>query len=371
MTTYKIIAPNRPTQMRLDVFSQNFHSVILRLRPNLLLVFLLAFIFARPVAAQNADVGVTIYPPNLDVITNDWMPYMIMVTNNGPGAAQNVTATTTLPANFGLIDASPSYAVTNNVLTFNFGTLTNLAARLISVRARPTNSGAFNLTATVSSSVSTDPVSANNSSNPGITVGTYLPGTLAVSMVSTSKFNPQTGLMEQTVQLSNTGPSSVPSARIVVSGLTSTNYVYFAAGTNDGKQFVLYPLPLEPMQTANLVLQFYSSTRTLVVSNSQFQAYPTVLASLNPPGVLGANIPITKVLRLSTGYTMIEYPSLIGSNYTILYSDDPAFTKPRAVPASIKAPASAIQWIDHGPPLTTSTPTPPAPRYYRVFINPI
>lgn len=366
MTPYRIITPNHSAQMRLD----RCLCQCLRLRPHLLHVLLVTVIFAQPVAAQNADVGVTVYAPNLDVITNDWMPYTIMVTNNGPGAAQNVTATTTLPSNFGLIDASPSYSLAGNVLTFNFGTLTNLAARFISVRARPTNSGAFNLTATVSSSVSTDLVSANNSSSAGISVGTYLPGTLTVSLVSTQKYNPQTGLLEQAVQLSNAGPSAVPSARIVVSGTTSTNYTYFAAGTNSGKQFVLYPLPLEPMQTVNLVLQFYSSTRTLVVSNLQFQAYPTVLASLNPPGVLGANIPITKVLRLSTGYTMIEYPSLIGSNYTILYSDDPAFTKPKAVPASITAPADVIQWIDHGPPLTTSTPTPPAPRYYRVFINP-
>lgn len=362
MTPSRIIAPNRPAQLRLSVCLHKLSSATLKL----LLLFLL---LARSAAAQNADVGVTVYAPHLDVITNDWMPYTIMVTNNGPGSAQNVTATTTLPANFGLIDASPSYSVAGNVLTFNFGTLTNLAARFISVRARPTNSGAFNLTATVSSSVSTDPVSANNSSSAGSSVGTYLPGTLTVTVLAQA-FNPQTGLHEQTLQLSNAGPSAVASARILVSGTTSTNYVWYEAGTNGGKQFVIYPLPLEPYQTGNLVLQHYS-TRSYSITNVQFQAYATTLASLNPPGLLGANVPVVDVVRLSSGYVMVEFPSVAGTNYTMLYSDDPAFSTPRVIPASIKAGGSAVQWIDHGAPLTTSTPTRPAPRYYRVFINPI
>jgi hypothetical protein len=39
-------------------------------------------------------------------------------------------------------------------------------------------------------------------------------------------------------------------------------------------------------------------------------------------------------------------------------------------PPAIVAPANRVQWIDYGPPTTTSAPTNSSARFYRVFQNP-
>jgi uncharacterized repeat protein (TIGR01451 family) len=329
-------------------------------------------LFAQlPIAATaqtSADLAIAIYNTPLDVYTNDYMPYSMFVTNLGPGTVSSVVVTNILPSGFSLIGATPAYTLTGNTLTFNLGSLTNLAVQKLTVSAKPTSAGSYTISSSVSSTSNTDPNTANNSANFSVNVGIYLSSTLTMSLVSTQFINFQDGLEDQWAQISNGGSSPIASARIVVSGLT-TESLYFAAGTNNGNPFVIYGSTLAPGQSANLLLEFYPYG-SFTFSSSQLHAFATPLANLTPPSNLGAPMSPSYSVQTSTNTVLIEWPSVVGQRYTVIYSDNPEFANPLFAPPTIVAPANIVQWIDYGPPLTVSAPTNAVPRYYRIYLTP-
>ena len=76
------------------------------------------------------------------------------------------------------------------------------------------------------------------------------------------------------------------------------------------------------------------------------------------------------IVELANGNMLIEWPSTVGRTYTVVYSDNVSFTNALMAPPSIVAPANRTQWIDYGPPTTTSAPTNSNARFYRVLQNP-
>ena len=143
------------------------------------------------------------------------------VTNYGPGTVTNVVVTNTLPSGFSLISASPTYTLTGNTLTFNLGSLTNLAVQKLLVSAKPASAGSYTFSASVNSTNNTDLNTANNSASFSVNVGNYLSGSLSASLVSTQLVDLQSGLEAQFIQIVNNGSASVSSARVVVTGLTN------------------------------------------------------------------------------------------------------------------------------------------------------
>jgi hypothetical protein len=67
---------------------------------------------------------------------------------------------------------------------------------------------------------------------------------------------------------------------------------------------------------------------------------------------------------------VIEFPTLSGSKYTVVYSDNVLFSNAQIAPPAIVASASQTLWIDYGPPTTTNAPSKASVRFYRVFQNP-
>ena len=65
---------------------------------------------------------------------------------------------------------------------------------------------------------------------------------------------------------------------------------------------------------------------------------------------------------------VIEFASVPGKTYTIVYSDDMKSWK-TAVPA-VTASANRTQWYDDGPPKTDSWPGERGKRFYRVVESP-
>jgi uncharacterized repeat protein (TIGR01451 family) len=319
-------------------------------------------------AQTSADLTIAMYNTPLDVYTNDYMPYSMFVTNLGPGTVASVVVTNILPSGFSLIGATPAYTLTGNTLTFNLGSLTNLAVQKLTVSAKPSSAGSYTVSSSVSSTSNTDPNTANNVSGFSVNVGNYLPSTLTMSLVSTNFTNFQLGLQDQWAQISNVGSSPIASARIVVSGLT-TKSLYFAAGTNNGNPYVIYGSTLAPGQSAELLLEF-NPHGSFTFSSSQLQAFSTPLANLTPPGNLGAPMSPSYAVRTSTNTVLIEWPSVVGQSYTVVYSDNPEFANPLFAPPTIVAGANIVQWVDSGPPLTVSAPTNALPRYYRIYLTP-
>jgi uncharacterized repeat protein (TIGR01451 family) len=335
-------------------------------------------LFAQlPIAATaqtSADLAISIFNTPLDVYTNDYMPYSMFVTNFGPGTVSSVVVTNILPSGFSLIGASPTYTLTGNTLTFNLGSLTNLAVQKLTVSTKPATVGNYTVSATVSSASNTDPNTANNSAVFNLSVGNYLSSNLSASLISTQMFDAGDGDVEQWMQLNNNGSSPVASARVVVTGLT--NWLINAAGTNNGNPYIIYAASLNPGQSANMLFQF-STRNYFSFSNSQMQAFATPLANLSPPANLVQPSSPNELVRLNTtnfmlgGSGFMYFWTITNHNYTVLYSDNPEFANPLvALPVVITAQANETEFFDYGPPATISPPTNTTPRYYRMYLNP-
>lgn len=326
-------------------------------------------IVAQVITAQ-ADLGVTLTGPAQAVITNDFITYGVTVTNLGPSAAPNVVLTNTLPPGVILIGVFPTnqtYTIASSNLIYNLGTLANDGSANLQFTVQPTNAGVLIFSASVGASGLLDANSINNAASTNITVGSFS-GQLIATNVSSMAYNPQTGLMNQTINLSNIGTNAVASARVIVSGLT--NWLYNAVGTNNGNPFVVYGSTLGTNQSVNLVLDYFVPTRLPVtVSNSQYIAVGVPAANISAPAGTNGVFNITRIVTLTNGNVLVEFQSVPGSSYTILYSGDMTFSNALEAQPSIIAPADRVQWIDDGPPKTVSAPTNNSSRFYRVLLN--
>ena len=314
-----------------------------------------------------ADLGVAIIVPTTAVIMNDLMTYGVSVTNAGPSTAPNVMLTNTLPA--GVI-LKGNYTVISNNLIFNLGTLNSGAFTNFLFTLQPTNAGVLNFFATVGASGVLETNTINNSASNSFTVINYLPGDLVATIASPQSYNPQNGLVEQTITLSNLGTNDVPAARVVVTGLL-TNRLFNASGTNNGSPFVVYAATLAAGQNVRLLLQFFA-LNYFPFASSQLQAFAVPVPDLTPPATTlsSTNLNLTRILRLSNGNMLIEFSSITNRTYTVVYSDNFLFSNAMIAPPSILASANRKQWVDYGPPATVSVPTNSGARFYRVFLNP-
>ncbi len=315
------------------------------------------------VFSARADLGVTVTPTNSTAIVDDWVTYTLTATNLGPDAASGVALSNALPAGVLLRAVAPANAVftsTNGSLLFSVGTLASGASAAYQVTIQPTNAGMLTLPASVSATGSLNTNAANDSASATVDVEAPILGQLTASITSTQRFNPQTGLLEQTLRITNVGTAAVASARVVLTGLT--NWLFNAVGTNNGNPFVVYGNALDTNQSVDLVLEYFIPTR-LPVPDPMLSAYGVPRADLTAP--TNNLVPITLCTNLPSGL-LIEFQSVPGRAYRILYSDNVSFTNALMAQPTIVAPADRVQWIDDGPPKTISRLTDCTNRFYRV-----
>jgi uncharacterized repeat protein (TIGR01451 family) len=319
----------------------------------------------------NADLGVQLFGPPISVITNDLMTYQLMATNSGPGTVTGATLTNTLPPGVVLKSATVGYTLSQSNLIYTLGILTNGARTNLLFTIQPTNIVTLMLSASIGSASVIDANPTNNFSTTNVPVITYLSGDLVAVTNSAQQYNPQNGYIEQTILLSNAGPSSVASARVVVTGLT--NLLANAVGTNSGNPFVYLCNTLDPGQNVSMLLQYYRPTRTTFpFSNSQLQAFEVPLVVFIAPdtATTSTNIILKGPISLPNGNEMIEWDAVTNKAYTIFYSHDISFSNALIAPPSVTAFGTKLQWVDYGPPTTISAPTNTDMRFYRVFQNP-
>jgi uncharacterized repeat protein (TIGR01451 family) len=322
------------------------------------------------VTAGQSDLGVSLSGPAGPILANDWITYRLAVTNRGPEAAPGILVSNRLPADVGFISvtvSNQSVTFTNHSVLWNVGTLVSGDSESLTLRVQPTNAGNSALLATVSAP---NVIDANLTNNLAIAVLNVLPlvtGSLVVSNGSSAmRFNPQTALMEQTVRLVNVGTTNVAAARIIVSGLT--NGLFNAVGTNDGHPFVVHGADLSPNQGVDLLLNYLVPTRqSFVVADSQLRAFELATVDTSIPA--GTPVGITRLVLLPSGDVLMEFPATSGRTYSVLYSDGLNFTNARAALPSVMPKADRVQWIDYGPPETSSRPAASSARFYRVIEN--
>lgn len=198
-------------------------------------------------------------------------------------------------------------------------------------------------------------------------------GTTGVIVVSTNVFvsgvppitlNPQTGLFEQTVLLTNSGPNIVNGLQLFITALPADVQVYNASGSTDGIPFVQFGLPLAPGATVDLVIEYYRANRQVIPQPAFVvqEAAPVTVTETGPP------LAIDRSLQLDSGRFLIEFSATPGRRYVIQYSSD-MINWTNAIPI-ITAPANRVQWYDDGPPKTASLPASSGSRFYRVLILP-
>jgi hypothetical protein len=322
------------------------------------------------VSPAAGDLAVSIVGPAPPVLVNDLITCAVAITNAGSSTVQSVRLTNSGLGTFKLVSLTPAgqtHTFTNGSLVIAAGSMASRSNRIFSFVLQPTNAGTATITTTVAGSNFTDANSANNQAQTSFSVADYSAGDLIATNQTGMVFNPQTALMQQTVRLANTGSNAVLSSRVIVSGLT--NWLYNAAGTNNGNPYVVHGAPLMAGESVDLVLEYFIPTRTPIdVPNSAYTAVALAAVSFETNSAPSPNI--TRVENLGTNGVLIEFAAVLNRRYTILYSADSTFTNAFIAQPSVVAPGDRVMWIDNGPPKTLSHPTTVGTRYYRVLLNP-
>jgi hypothetical protein len=182
-------------------------------------------------------------------------------------------------------------------------------------------------------------------------------------------FNPQTGLFEERVTVTNVGLTTVAAVRLYVTSLSTNARFYNASGTNAGVPYAQYNSPLNPGQTVVFTLEFLVPNRRPFTNTLAVEAVlPTPAATNSGPGIAISRA-FVDAREPGNERFVIEFPTTPGRVYTILYTDNLGQPWKVATP-SVTATANKTQWYDDGPPKTESKPLTVGRRYYRVIVAP-
>jgi uncharacterized repeat protein (TIGR01451 family) len=158
-----------------------------------------------PAGGANADIGISGSAP-ASVASGGNFAYTTVVTNNGPAAASNVTATITLPANVTLNGSPSSTQGTcsgTTTITCSIGALSNTATATQTINLTATGSGTAVLNASATAT-ETD----GNASNNGTTSNVGIGGTSALFV--TTNANSGSGSLRQAILDANASLCSAP-----------------------------------------------------------------------------------------------------------------------------------------------------------------
>ena len=176
--------------------------------------------------------------------------------------------------------------------------------------------------------------------------------------------NPQTGLFEQTVRLTNSSPNTIAAVRLFIMNLPADVQVYNASGSTNGIPYLQYNLPLASAATVDFLIEYYRANRQ-TIPQPVFVVQEIIPVSVTATGVVLA---INRDVQLGSGRFLIEFSATPGRSYAVQYSSD-MVNWITAIPI-ITAPANLVQWYDDGPPKTESKPSTIGSRFYRVMLQP-
>jgi uncharacterized repeat protein (TIGR01451 family) len=329
--------------------------------------------------APSADVVVTLVGPPTAIIGSNFV-YTIAVTNFGPSTASNVVVSDTLPPGLVFVSASSGGKLTNGIVTPHLPPTNNVvywpqipslalgASTNYTVTVYSLTSGIFTNVASALA-VTYDPNPTNNSGVlPDSRVQTSIVPKQFTILAGVPVLNPQTGLFEETATVTNTGNATVLGFRLNVGGLRSGVSLWNADGTNNGVPFINYNFPVDPSNAVSVILEFYNPSRLAFTNTLSAEAIVPVVATL---GSTNGSVAVSRVFTDTRipGDTrfVIEFASVAGKTYVILYSSDLTATNWNIATPSVQASANVTQWYDDGPPKTASKPDSVDARYYRVI----
>lgn len=261
--------------------------------------------------------GMTAHPN--PIIAGNNLTYSLMVTNNGPSSATNVSVTYLLPGSALFVSATTSqgtFAQSGSLVTFNLGRMEPSARVTMTVVALPMTPGTIFATANVVSE-QPDFVPGNNST----TVLTQVsPPTTDLAVAMDSAPNPALvgSPLTYTVSVANNGPS--PASGITVTNALPPNAAFLSATGSLGSfvsvgQVVFWSLPglssgsaaTATIVVAPLVEGTYTATAT--AGGAQYDPVDSNNIATNTTAVGPA-------ADLAIGLTDFPDPVVAGSNVT-------------------------------------------------------
>jgi uncharacterized repeat protein (TIGR01451 family) len=154
-----------------------------------------------------ADVSVTAAGSAPVVNSGSELTYSLVVRNDGPSAATNVTVVNTLPAGVALLGLTPSQgtcSITGTEVTCPLGTLASTATATVLIRVQAVTPGAIT-DAVTASAAELDPSIANNSASVATTVN--VASDLTLTAQGPAAPVPAGGPVDYRFVVTNTGPS--------------------------------------------------------------------------------------------------------------------------------------------------------------------
>ncbi|MBE7500914.1 MAG: immunoglobulin domain-containing protein [Verrucomicrobiales bacterium] len=180
----------------------------------------------------------------------------------------------------------------------------------------------------------------------------------------------QSGLFEQRLTLANASAYPISGLQVLVRGLGEDSLgmarrLANASGATNGVPYVYYG-PLWPGQEVELNLGYYVADRRSPPM-PEFEVRSVPAQEFMATG--GLVFTITSV-RLVEGRAILEFLSLAGRRYFIQYVDAFGSIAWKTAQPEIRGTGARVQWIDDGPPKTTSRPTSEGSRFYRGMLMP-
>ena len=180
----------------------------------------------------------------------------------------------------------------------------------------------------------------------------------------------QSGLFEQRLTLANVSAYPFSGLQVLVRDLGEDSLgiprrLANASGATNGVPYVYYG-PLLPGEEVELNLGYYvADRRSPPVPAFEVRSVPA--QEFTASG--GLVFTITSV-RLVEGRAILEFLSLAGRRYYIQYVDEFGSIAWKTALPEIRGTGARVQWIDDGPPKTTSRPTSEGSRFYRGMLMP-
>ena len=325
--------------------------------------------------SMTADLAVTFTTSAITSLTNP-IVYTLTVTNGGPSDVPVVTLQDTLPTNVTYVSSTTSQGsgyVSNLNSFWNLGLITNGGHAIVTITVLPENYAALLNTAVVAIGAGSGAITDTNLANNTFSASASVPpvviasGTFSLAYTTPTN-NPQTGLFQQTVTLSNNGTNVATNIVIFLRGLPSYLTLYNATGITNYSgtnvaPFIEYDPPIAPGGSATFALEYYSTSRyPFTFTNFLVTA---LSAGTQMPSYTGQVLGVSRSI-FTNGVFLIEFASTPGATYIIQYRNISSDIWLNAVPPIVAA-GTRTQWLDSGPPKTQSSPMSVGSRLYRVL----
>lgn len=185
-------------------------------------------------------------------------------------------------------------------------------------------------------------------------------GVPVLSGITALRVEPQTGLIEQKLTLTNNGGSPINKFRIYADNLPADVTLRNAHGIEGGVSYIDIFTVIQPGQSIVVTLEYYRASRNLDFTPVyRLETTIAVPDNPNPGGDLKLDL---RVVQVDAKGVLVEFNTVTGKTYTIEYTDnmkDWHVSKP-----SVLGTGQRIQWLDSGPPKTLVKPG--GSRFYRV-----